>query len=129
MPIKCHGASIHNKVEIAFSNVAIGTFIFRTGATITKLVKAMAHFIGPAQAQAELDFVLQFNDAIFSIEVKSSASMKKNSLTTYTQKYKPGLAIKTSSMNLKLDGRILNCPLYLFGKIASLLTTISAIRR
>lgn len=85
-------------------------------------------FYWTSSGQAELDFVLQLNDEIYPIEVKSGTSTKKKSLITYTQKYEPGLAIRTSPMNLKLDGRILNCPLYLFGKIARLITTIPAIR-
>ncbi len=83
-------------------------------------------FYWTSAGQAELDFVLQLNDAIYPIEVKSGASTKKKSLMTYTQKYEPSLAIRISPMNLKLDDKILNCPLYLFGRIISLLTTTLA---
>lgn len=83
-------------------------------------------FYWTSTGQAELDFVLQHNDVIYPIEVKSGTSTKKKSLITYNQKYEPSLAIRVSPMNLKLDGKMLNCPLYLFGKITSLIATLAA---
>lgn len=67
--------------------------------------------------QAELDFILQLNDIIYPLEVKSGVSRKKKSLIAYTEKYRPHLAIRVSPMNLKLDGCVFNCPLYLIGKL------------
>lgn len=78
-------------------------------------------FYWTSAGQAELDFVLQLEDVIYPLEVKSGTSMKKKSLITYIQKYDPPLAIRASPMNLKLDGAILNCPLYLIGKLKALL--------
>jgi len=71
--------------------------------------------------QAELDFILQHDDMIYPLEVKSGISSRKKSLLTYVQKYQPRLQIRTSPMNLKLDGQILNCPLYFLGDINKLL--------
>jgi len=78
-------------------------------------------FYWTSAGQAELDFVLQVQDAIYPIEVKSGTSLKKKSLTTYIKKYKPNLAIRVSPMNLKLDGEMLNCPLYLLGNLDKLI--------
>ena len=74
--------------------------------------------------QAELDFVLQIDNMIYPLEVKSGVSKKKKSLITYTEKYQPHLAIRVSPMNLKLDGRVFNCPLYLIGKLDHLIEKI-----
>lgn len=70
-------------------------------------------FYWTSSGQAELDFILQFHDIIYPLEVKSGASTKKKSLITYLKKHQPHLAIRTSPMNLKLDGIVLSCPLYL----------------
>lgn len=78
-------------------------------------------FYWTSAGQAELDFILQLQDAIYPIEVKSGTSTKKRSLITYIQKYQPNLAIRLSPMNLKLDGAILNCPLYLIEKLNKLI--------
>ena len=77
-------------------------------------------FYWTSSGQAELDFMLQLEDIIYPLEVKSGTSLKKKSLTAYMQKYQPSLAIRVSPMNLKLDGIILNCPLYLIGSLNSL---------
>ncbi|OAI48779.1 hypothetical protein AYO45_04140 [Gammaproteobacteria bacterium SCGC AG-212-F23] len=82
-------------------------------------------FYWTSQNQAELDFILQYQDNIYPIEVKSGTSTKNKSLTIYSQKYQPKIAIRLSSMNLKLDGNILNCPLYLVAKLNHLLQQIS----
>lgn len=66
-----------------------------------------------SNGQAELDFVIQNNDVIYPLEVKSGESSMKKSLLTYMKKYQPNCAVRISPMNLKLDGAILNCPSYL----------------
>ena len=78
-------------------------------------------FYWTSSGQAELDFLLQFQETIYPLEVKSGPSTKKKSLQIYTQKYQPNLAVRLSPMNLKLDGSILNCPLYLIEKLADFL--------
>lgn len=74
-------------------------------------------FYWTSSGQAELDFVLQLSDAIYPLEVKSGISTKKKSLQTYINKYHPNLAVRVSPLNLKLDGLIMNCPLYLLERL------------
>ncbi|MFO7928204.1 MAG: ATP-binding protein, partial [Candidatus Humimicrobiaceae bacterium] len=61
---------------------------------------------------AEVDFVFDLKDNIFPLEVKSGKNPKAKSLRVYREKYMPTLAIRTSPLNLKLDGDLLNIPLY-----------------
>ena len=70
---------------------------------------------------AELDFILQYEDTIYPLEVKSGASSKKKSLQVYIEKYHPNVAIRTSPLNLKLDDRILNCPFYMRSELNRLI--------
>lgn len=81
-------------------------------------------FYWTSPGHAEIDFILQHNDQIYPLEVKSGISLKKKSLSSYLQKYHPTLAIRTSPMNLKLDGQILNCPLYLIEYLDQLLESV-----
>lgn len=67
-----------------------------------------------SEGKAELDFILQKDNAIFPIEVKSGESSRKKSLLIYADKYHPTISIRCSPMNLKQDGAILNLPFYLF---------------
>jgi uncharacterized protein len=62
---------------------------------------------------AEIDFLLEEDHEIYPLEVKSGASQKKKSLLVYNQKYAPSKLLRASPMNLKHDGDIYNCPLYL----------------
>jgi hypothetical protein len=75
-----------------------------------------------SEGKAELDFLFQYETEILPLEIKSGASEKKKSLRVYAEKYKPSLLIRGSTMNLKKDGDILNCPLYMIGGLHHLLS-------
>ena len=69
---------------------------------------------------AEVDFIVPYNDEIYPLEVKSGRSRKKKSLNMYGEKYKTSVLSRLSLMNFKQDGKICNYPLYavsLFPKI------------
>ena len=53
--------------------------------------------------------------------VKSGNSSKKKSLKVYGDIYNPKILIRSSPMNLRKDGDILNCPLYLIEELRSLI--------
>lgn len=61
----------------------------------------------------EIDFVIQHQNKIIPIEVKSSNSINNISLTRYNEKFNNDLSIRFSMNNLKKDGKILNIPLFL----------------
>ena len=70
----------------------------------------------------EIDFVIQdLHGDIIPIEVKSGESVSSTSLNAYNSKYSPKLRIRYSMLNLKRDGNLINIPLYLVGKTASLI--------
>jgi len=75
-----------------------------------------------SEGKAELDFVIQQEDLIYPIEVKSGETSKKRSLLVYSDKYKPNLCVRCSPMNLKKDGLILNIPYYLMDRLPKLTT-------
>ncbi len=74
-------------------------------------------FYWTSSGQAELDFIFQYEDTIYPLEVKAGQSFKNKSLQSYTQKYEPKLSIKTTPLNLKYDHQSVNCPLYCLGYI------------
>lgn len=78
-------------------------------------------FYWASEGKAEVDFVFEFDDLIYPLEVKSGNSSKKKSLRVYGDTYQPKYLIRTSPMNLRKDGDILNCPLYLIEKLHSFL--------
>lgn len=78
-------------------------------------------FYWASEGKAEIDFVIEHEGLIYPLEVKSGNSSKKKSLKVYEDLYNPKLLIRTSPMNLKQDGKVLNCPLYLIEQLQSLL--------
>ena len=71
--------------------------------------------------QAEVDFLIQDNDIVIPVEVKSGMNLNAKSLRSFREKYNPQIAIRTSLNNLKFDNGLLNIPLYLFGELPRLL--------
>lgn len=63
--------------------------------------------------KAEVDFLLQFDNEIIPIEVKSTVNVKSKSLFYYRQKYSPPVCIRYSLNNLQYSGGILNIPLFM----------------
>jgi predicted AAA+ superfamily ATPase len=69
----------------------------------------------------EIDFVLQHSDHIIPIEVKSGGNINAISFKNYIKKYKPEIAVRFSTREYSKDGEITNIPLYLCGRIFSLI--------
>ena len=69
-----------------------------------------------SNSDAEVDFVVQVENKLFPIEVKSGRSRNLQSLRSYAQKYKPELVIRTSPRNFTIDGDFMNIPLYAVSK-------------
>ncbi len=63
----------------------------------------------------EVDFVIQRENDIFPVEVKSDANVKSKSLQYYKKKFadRLSLRIRFSMNNLSLDGDMLNIPLFM----------------
>ncbi len=74
-----------------------------------------------SEGKAELDFIIEQEDVIYPLEVKSGNSSKKKSLLVYGATYQSNMLIRSSPMNLRKDGNILNCPLYLIEELRSLI--------
>ena len=60
----------------------------------------------------EIDFVIQKNNKIIPIEVKSDKSTNHNSLTKYNMNNDNEISFRFSLNNLSKDGKIINVPLY-----------------
>ncbi len=74
------------------------------------------------KGKAEVDFLIQDEDDVIPIEVKSGLSLNAKSLKVYRENFKPQIAVRTSLKNLKLDNGLLNIPLYLLGEFPRLLS-------
>ena len=71
--------------------------------------------------KAEVDFLIQSDQGVIPIEVKSGTNLNAKSLRIYREKYSPKLSVRFSMQNLRLDGGLLNIPLYLIGEFPRLM--------
>lgn len=65
-----------------------------------------------SRSDAEVDFLLESNQKIFPLEVKSGTSRNTKSLQSYASKYSPDKVFRTSPRNLIQSDNFINLPLY-----------------
>ncbi len=73
----------------------------------------------------EVDFLLE-EDAITPLEVKSGVNARSKSLGSYRRQFAPRQVVRASLLNLKMDGDMINIPLYLLPMLPRLLRSIAA---
>lgn len=66
-----------------------------------------------SENSAEVDFLIQNENDIIPIEVKSDENVTGKSLTFYHKKFFPELSIRYSLKNLKQDNGLINIPLFM----------------
>jgi len=64
------------------------------------------------RAQAEVDFLIQREDAIFPLEVKASENLQAKSLRSYRDKYSPERSFRISLSPYREESWLTNIPLY-----------------
>ena len=69
----------------------------------------------------EIDFIIQYQNRIIPIEVKSNKSTNNISLTRYNKKYNNDLAIRFSMNNLTKDNNLINIPLFMIEYLDNLI--------
>ena len=61
--------------------------------------------------KAEIDFLIQNENLIIPVEVKSDENIRSKSLAHYRKKYNPPLSVRFSLRNLKQENGLINIPL------------------
>lgn len=70
----------------------------------------------------KIDFIIQYQNEIIPIEVKSGTGKNHLSLTKYNEKLHPALAIKFSLNNIDVNNNVINIPLFLAEYIKNFIT-------
>lgn len=99
---------------------------FRGAITENYIAQELIHsgyqlYYWTSEGRAEVDFIIEKEGSIYPLEVKSGNSSKKKSLKVYGDTYQPNMLIRTSPKNLRKDGKVLNCPLYLIEELHALI--------
>jgi predicted AAA+ superfamily ATPase len=65
---------------------------------------------------AEVDFLVEYDQKILPLEVKSGLKRNIKSLWIYEQKFKPEYVFRCSPRNFERNGKFVNIPLYAIGR-------------
>ena len=76
------------------------------------VMKGYELYYWKSKSDAEVDFIIQYKNKIYPLEVKSGNSRNIKSLRSYADKYNPELLIRTSPRNYIRDNEFINVPLY-----------------
>ena len=79
-----------------------------------------------ADAQHEVDFIIQRGGDILPVEAKAGENISATSIKRYLKNYEAEtpFAVRLSTRNLSFDGKILNVPLFLTDELHRLLDLI-----
>ncbi len=69
-------------------------------------------FYWTSKSDAEVDFIIQLENDLYPLEVKSGTSRNLKSLRSYAEKYKPKHILRTSPRNYIQSKEFINIPLY-----------------
>lgn len=72
-------------------------------------------------SSGEIDFLIQQEDQIVPIEVKSAENLQAKSLKAFHQKYDNRYSVRTSLSDFRIDGWLTNIPLYAVSLIQAVL--------
>jgi predicted AAA+ superfamily ATPase len=67
--------------------------------------------------KAEIDLIVEYNDNIYPIEVKSGINLKAKSLKIYDKLFSPNLLIRASLSKFNREAKIMDIPLYALSSI------------
>jgi predicted AAA+ superfamily ATPase len=88
---------------------------------LTPLMANPPNFYAYAQNR-EIDFIIQHEESVIPIEVKSGESLSAISFKNYIKKHEPEVSVRFSMREYSKDGAITNIPLYFAGKLFELIS-------
>ncbi len=106
------GMAAHNILtNIETHNTFLGAIVENYVADQLRVHWNELYYWGSAHT-AEIDFVIQAQEKIIPVEVKSSTHIRSRSLSVYKEKYAPPYAIRISAKNFGFENHIKSVPLY-----------------
>jgi len=70
---------------------------------------------------AEVDYLIEYNNAVIPIEVKSGSATRSKSLTVYHKTYDPIIRVRLSNLNFERDQSFINIPIFYSDKLTEIL--------
>ncbi len=97
-----------------------GAFIENYAACEMNAANINELFYWTSKSDAEVDFVIQHEDRIIPIEIKSGKSLNTKSIRSYANKYAPEFIVRSSPRNYEQRDDLFNLPLYWLSRVLEL---------
>jgi predicted AAA+ superfamily ATPase len=107
-----------NMLDIRFSPIMLDMDFYYKGVIVENYVAAQFAALGiplfywKSENTAEVDFLIDSDNGIVPVEVKSGKNKASPSLDLYRSRYKPALSLKTRNGNFGLKDGVKSIPLY-----------------
>jgi len=88
---------------------------------IAAIDKPQIYYWAAKKNTAEIEFIIQYNNQIIPIEVKSGMNIKSKSLNVYINAFAPARAVRTSLKKYGVTDGLYSVPLYLIGGLKEIL--------
>lgn len=79
---------------------------------LTPLLSTNLYYWKNETGIAEVDFVCEREKSVYPLEVKSGINVRSKSLKSFDDRFQPKFLCRTTLKNLKVDGKMINIPLY-----------------
>ncbi|MFC2083527.1 ATP-binding protein [Bacteroidota bacterium] len=86
-------------------------------------------FYWKSKSDAEVDFIMQFQNNIYPVEVKSGKNRNLKSIRSYAEKYDPRFIFRTSPRNFIRDNDFVNIPLYALFTLNNIISSLTKLQR
>lgn len=77
--------------------------------------RAHVYYYTNDRGSCEIDFILDDGARVIPLEVKAETNLRAKSLKTYTEKFAPEIAIRSSMADYKKNDMLIDLPLYAIG--------------
>jgi len=102
-----------------------GAFIENFVASELKASGMKELFYWTSHSDAEVDFIIQYKNNIYPLEVKSGSSRNLKSIRSYESKYNPKFIFRTSPRNYIKENEFVNIPLYTSFSIQKIISYVT----
>jgi len=108
----------HPQVFKEFKGAISEQFVLQELKTLNEMP---VYYWGKDEGKSEVDFIVQWQNGIIPIEVKSGINKKSKSLDVYRQFYNPAHAVRTTLNNYGKQEGLYSVPLYMIASIKDIL--------
>lgn len=98
-----------NLIFEEFKGAITEQYVLQQLKTIEEMV---INYWSSEKSSGEIDFVLQYNEDVYPVEVKAEENLQAKSLKSFKQKYPNTTAIRTSMSDYREEDWLTNIPLY-----------------